>query len=334
MDLTIPEFKHTASLTLKGKQDFIDGLGCTIIDNKIIHFPKKKVKGSGYFIELSSDVSVLIVDLTLNEPMRLTRMPSEEDFWIVYYDMSDNLNKHFIDNIKHKTGYKSKLGFAIIDSRLQSSYVSEVGERAYSLRLYIRKIYIKNYFHGAVLEKDFKNIFDNKKREMFYYGHIDSRSKVELHNLKQQSMSDSNYEFLLKSTAFKLFGYFLERLKIDMSNTGLFLEKDLKAIMKTQEYLMSNLLAPFPGVKVLSEIANMSISKYRILYENVFGVSAVSFFKKEKFVLAKKLLKSGEFKTISDIAFELGYHKTAYFSSLYRKHHGDIPSSVFKSKTL
>ena len=333
MDLTIPEFRHTASLTLKKQEDFIEGLGCAIIDNKLINFPKNKIKGSGYFIELSSDVSVLIVDLVLKEPMCLTRMPSEEDFWIVYYDMSDNLNKHFIDSIKHKTGYKSKLGFAIIDSRLQSSYVSSVGERVYSLRLYIRKTFIKNYFQSAVIEKDFKNIFDNKKREMFYYGHIDSRSKVELHNLKCHNMSDSNYEFLLKSTAFKLFGYFLERLKLDISSKGLFLEKDLKAIMKTHEYLLSDLCAPFPGVRNLSQIANMSISKYRSLYENVFGMSALSFFKKEKLALAKKLLKSGEFKTISDVAFELGYQKTAHFSRLYKKHYGDMPSSIFRSKT-
>ncbi|MEA9414240.1 AraC family transcriptional regulator [Flavobacterium sp. PL02] len=334
MDITIPEFKHTASLTPAWQQDFVDGLGCTIsADNKLMSFPEKKANGSGFFIEISPDVSVLIIDLVLNKPMRFTRMPSEEDFWIVYYDMSDNFSKHFVDDIKHQIGYKSKLGFAIIDSFLKSTYVSQVGERAFSLRLYIRKSFIKNYFKNAVLEKDFKNVFDDKIKKMFYYGHIDSRSKVVLYNLKQQRMDDTNYEFLLKSAAYKLFGYFVERLNSNMPNAGLFLEKDLSSIMKTQEYLLSNLLMPFPGVKVLSQIAHMSISKYRNLYTNVFGLSPATFFKNEKLILAKELLESGNFKLISDVAYELGYNKISYFSLVYKKYHGDLPNVVFKAKS-
>jgi AraC-like DNA-binding protein len=334
MDITIPEFKHTATLTPDWQQDFVNELGCTIIDNKQMNFPEKKASGSSYFIEISPDVSVLIVDLVLNEPMRFTRVPSEEDFWIVYYDMSDNISKHFIDDVKHQIGYKSKLGFAIIDSHLQSTYVSPVGERAYSLRLYIRKSFIKSYFRESVLEKNFKNVFDDKIKKMFYYAHIDSRSKVALHNLKQQKMDNINYEFLLKSTAYKLFGYFVERLNSNMPNAGLFLEKDLSAIMKTQEYLMSNLLMPFPSVKLLSEIANMSISKYRNLYTNVFGMSPATFFKNEKLILAKELLESANFKHISDIAYELGYNKTSYFSLVYKKYHGNLPNEVFKAKSF
>lgn len=332
MDITIPEFKHTISLKTEWQQDFIDGLGCTIIDKKRINFPEPMASGSGYFLEISQDVSVFIIDLVLNEPMRFTRIPSEEDFWIVYYDMSDHFSKHFIDGIKHKIGYKSKLGFAIIDSHHNSTYVSSVGERVYSLRLYIRKSFVKSYFQDVVLDKDFKNVFDDEKGKIFYYGHIDSRSKVALYNLKQQSMDDTNYEFLLKSTAYKLFGYFVERLNSNAPSTGLFLEKDLNAIMKTQEYLLANLFLPFPGVKLLSEIANMSISKYRSLYVNVFGISPTSFFKNEKLILAKELLESGDFKLISDIAYELGYSKTSYFSVVYKRYHGDLPNTIFKAK--
>lgn len=332
MDITIPEFKHTASLSPKWQLDFVDGLGCTIVDDKLMYFPESKASGSSYFMEISPDVSVLIVDVVLHEPMRFTRIPSEEDFWIVYYDMSDNFSKHFVDDVKHNIGYKSKLGFAIIDSNLKSTYVAQVGERSFSLRLYIRKSFIKKYFQDAFLDKDFKNIFENKIKKMFYYGHIDSRSKIVLYNLKQQKMNDANYEFLLKSTIYKLFGYLVERLNTNMPKAGLFLEKDLSAIMKTQEYLLSNLLIPFPGVKVLSEIAHMSVSKYRNLYANVFGMSPASFFKNEKLILAKELLESGNFNLISDIAYELGYNKTSYFSLVFREYHGYLPNVVFRTK--
>ncbi len=332
MDVTIPEFKHTTSLTSEWQQDFADGLGCTRINNKLMYFPESEASGSSYFMEICSDVSILIVDVVLHKPIRLTRMPSEEDFWIVYYDMSDNFSKHFVDNVKHNIGYKSKLGFAIIDSNLKSTYVSLVGERSFSLRLYIRKSFIKSYFKDAFLDKNFKKIFEDKKRKMFYYGHIDSRSKIVLHNLKQLNMNVMNYEFLIKSATYKLFGYFVERLNSNMPRVGLFLEKDLTAIMKTQKYLLSNLLVPFPGIVVLAEIAHMSISKYRNLYANVFGMSPATFFKNEKLILAKELLESEKFELISDIAFELGYNKTSYFSLVFKQYHGYLPNVVFRAR--
>lgn len=332
MDIKIPEFKHTTCLTPEWQQDFADRLGCTRVNDKLMYFPESIATGSSYFMEICPAVSILIVDVVLHEPMRLTRMPAEEDFWVVYYDMSDNFSKHFVDDVKHSIGYKSKLGFAIIDSNLKSSYVSQVEERSFSLRLYIRKSFIKSYFKDAFLDKNFKNVFDDKKKKMFYYGHIDSRSKVILHKLKQLNMNLMNYEFLIKSATYKLFGYFVERLNSNMPKAGLFLEKDLTAIMKTQEYLLSNLLVPFPGIVVLAEIAHMSISKYRNLYANVFGMSPATFFKNEKLILAKELLESEKFELISDIAYELGYNKTSYFSLVFRQYHGYLPNVVFRSR--
>lgn len=332
MDLSIPEIKYNTSLSPAWQTDFALKIGCKKIDDKRIKFPKHMADGYSYFMEISPYISVHVFDLTLCKPLRLTSTPSDENFWIVHYDMSDSFNKHFVDNVKHKIGYKSKLCFAIIDNHLQSTYVAPVGERAYSLRLHIRKSFLKNQFKDAVIGKDFRDVFENRKKKMFYYGHIDSRSKVELHNLKQQSMDNLNYEFVLKSTAFKIFGYLIERLNSNMPKTGMFLQKDLDALMKAQEYLLSNLLRPFPGVKKLSEVANMSVSKYTGLYLHVFGRSAVSFFRDEKLLLAKELLESGEFELISDVAFELGYYKTPYFSIVYKKYHGELPNVVFRSR--
>ncbi|MHC0442825.1 helix-turn-helix domain-containing protein [Flavobacterium sp. 3-210] len=334
MDKFISEFKHSASLTPEWLQDFVDGFGCTIHNNKLLRFPKSKACGLGYFIEISPDVSVLLVDMVLNKPIRFTRMPSEDDFWIVYYDMSDKISKHIVDDVNHDIGYKSKMGFAIIDSHLKSTYVSQVGERTYSLRLYIRKSFIKRYIADTVMEKDLNKVFNHKKNRMFYYGHIDSRSKVALYNLKQQKIDAINYEFLLRGTVYKLFGYFIERLNSNTPNTGIFLEKDLKAIMISQEYLLSDLSKPFPGLKLLSEIANMSLTKYRNLYKNIFGITPALLFKNEKLILAKDLLESGDFNLISDVAYELGYYKTSYFSLLYKEYHGHLPNAVFKAKLI
>lgn len=327
-DLT-PEFKHIYSLTPEWQQKFVDELG-GVIEKKIMSFPAETATGSSSFLEINPDVSVDIIDLVLNRPIRFIRMPSEDDFWIVYYDLSESYSKHIVDDVKHKIGYKSKLNFAIVDNSIPSSYLATVGERFYSLRLFIRKSYLKTFFNDSEFETDFKDVFDDKKKKMFFYGHIDSRSKVILHNLKQQNIENPSYEFLLKGSVYNLLGYLIERLKVKMPNMETHFEKDIDAVMFSQQYLLSNLIAPFPGIEFLAKSAHMSSTKYRSLYNNIFGMSPALFFKNEKLLLAKELLESGDFKLISDVAYELGYNKTTYFSSIFRNYFGVLPNTLLR----
>ncbi len=329
MGQLLQEFKHTYSLTSDWRQNFVDGLGCTIV-NENMYFPEETAVGSCCISEINPDVSVVIIECVMNKPLRLTRVPSEDDFWIVYYDLSDSNSKHIVDDVNHKIGYKSKLNFAIVDNKINSTYLSTAGEQFYALRLFIRKSYMKTFFNDAEFKKDFKDVFDSKKKKMFFYGHIDSRSKVVLNTLKQQGIDKPNYEFLLKGAAYNLFGYLIERLNAKMPSMGTHLEKDIEAVMLSQQHLLSNLLIPFPGIEFLANIANMSPTKYRALYSSIFGMSPPLFFKIEKLLLAKELLESGSFKLISDVAYELGYNKTTYFSSIYRDYFGVLPNTVRK----
>lgn len=328
---TIPvEFKHVYNLTSEWLQKFVDTLGFVLLNEKI-YLPEKVSEGIGCFLEIFPDVSVLIIDAVVRKNIKFTHIPSEDDFWIVYYDLSDSFSKHIVDNVNHKIGYKSKLNFAIVDNKISSSYISSVGNRFYTLRLFIRKSYLKTFFNNNEFERDFKDVFDDKKKKMFFYGRIDSRSKIILHNLKQENIDSANYELLLKAAAYNLLGYLIERLSISMPTSGNHFEKDIDAVMLSQEHLLSNLLIPFPGIESLANIANMSATKYRNLYNVIFGTSPSLFFKNEKLLLAKELLESGDFKLISDVAFELGYRKTSYFSTIYKEYFGVLPHTVLKS---
>ena len=143
-----PEFKHIYSLTPEWQQKFVDEFGGIIVDN-YMSFPSEAACGSSYFLEILPDMSVDLIDLVLNRPIHFTRMPTDEDFWIVYYDLSESYSKHVVDDVNHRTGYKSKLNFAIVDNNISSSYTPNVGERFYSLRLFIRKSYMKTFFNDS-----------------------------------------------------------------------------------------------------------------------------------------------------------------------------------------
>lgn len=316
------EIEHKFSLNYSGLQQFADELGCRIQNKSLVTFPPETATGSAALIKIIPEIWVFIIDVTLYQPVRFTRIPTEEDCWILYYDLSDDYSRHIIDGVLHTIGYKAKLGFAVMDSRIKSSYISDIGDRAYSLRIVIKKSFLNNYLKEKGFIENFQDILGHNGT--FFYGQLDGRSKVMLYNLKRYKMNSFNYEFLLKSTTYNLLGYFFERLNIDIPVKVIY-EKDRKAILMSNKFLLSNLLIPFPGIEKLAEIANMSVTKYKHLYKNIFGMTPAAFFKNEKLLFARELLESGNFKTVAEVAILLGYQKLSYFSMVYINQFGIYP---------
>ncbi|WP_430613103.1 helix-turn-helix domain-containing protein [Flavobacterium sp. JP2137] len=330
MENSVIEVNHTFSLSHHWRAAFVEKLGARILaDKRIMLFEQAAAKGETYFMEVAPGIFALLIDAEVQIPIRFTRMPSEDDFWIIYYDLSDNLNKHTVNKVHYDIGDNSKYGLGVIDSAIHSSYHTKVGSHIYSLRIFIEKNAMKDILKNVDLKEEFKDVFNKKKKKIFFYRYIDSRSKVVLYKLKQQAIQDLNFEFAVKSTVFNLLGYFLERVSARLPVKQAY-EKDVEAVEKSQEFLLTNLYLSFPGNEELAQIAHMSPSKYNKIYKGIYGSSPALFFKNQKLKLANELLASGKYRYISEVVFELGYSKTTYFTMIYKKHFGFLPSRVFK----
>ncbi|MCP1994674.1 helix-turn-helix transcriptional regulator [Flavobacterium sp. HSC-61S13] len=326
------KFKHTFSLSPQWRQKFVDELGATILNNpSIMEFDKKMASGNCFFTEIIPGLSVLLIDAVINTPIEFTRLASEDDFWIIYFDLSDTLNKHRINKHNFEIGDRSKFGLGVLDSHISSTYVADEHSCIYSLRIFIDKKLVAESLKKIDLNQQFKGVFDRNKKKVFFYKHIDSRSKIELFSLKKQSIKGPNYDLKIKSTVYNLLAYFFERAS-EVSTAKVTYEKDVEAINRSQDFLISNLYHPFPGIDELSRIANMSASKYNKLYKIIYGMSPASYFKDRKLELSRELLSSGHYKYINDIALELGYSKTTYFTMIFKNNFGYLPSVIFIKK--
>ncbi|WP_060873503.1 helix-turn-helix domain-containing protein [Myroides odoratus] len=322
------KFGHEFSLDPKWLRKFVSELGCQLVDDRLLIFPEDIAQGGSYFLEILPDVSVLVIDMKFMQSIEFTRFPSMDECWIIYYDMSEFLNEHILEGIKHITGIDSSFTFAIVDSSISSTYRAKKDERVFFLRIFIRKTFLKSMLNDDILLAKFNFLLiENQK---FFYGLIDSKSKMMLYKLQQYKIDDFNYEFILKSVSYNLLGYFTDRLILDISSSNMYVG-DREAIIRSHKFLLSNLYIPFPGMIALAKYANMSVSKYINLFKEIYGLTPVSLFRKEKLLLAKKLLESGEFKRVYDVAYFLGFQKASYFSLLYYKEFGLYPmESVYQ----
>lgn len=109
------------------------------------------------------------------------------------------------------------------------------------------------------------------------------------------------------------------------------LEPQDEPIQKTQHISFGNFLTILEenyrrpvGVEFYAEKLFMSSRNLNIICQNILAQSVSEIIETRKLIEAKNLLISTE-KTISEIAYELGYNENSYFSNVFKKKAGQSP---------
>lgn len=101
---------------------------------------------------------------------------------------------------------------------------------------------------------------------------------------------------------------------------------DKEKIMYAREYLVQHVDNP-PGLSELSRIVGINEYKLKRGFKEMFNTTTFGFLADYRLDIAKqKLLESR--KTISEIAYELGYSSPQHFSHAFRKKFGITPSQA------
>ncbi len=102
-------------------------------------------------------------------------------------------------------------------------------------------------------------------------------------------------------------------------------------IFESTKYIESYYFKPIQ-LKDLADISNMSISNFRRIFTEVYGIPPIEYLNFIKISHAKNLLKSQNY-TVSEIAEMTGFNSLYYFCRAFKKTEGISPST-FKSMFL
>ncbi|MEN2398845.1 AraC family transcriptional regulator [Flavobacterium sp. MC2016-06] len=320
---------YSGTLTPECLYEMAEGLDTKVVDDKIAYIPKELGSGNIYFTQITPDISGIFFDVTFDSPVKITRLGSDNEFFIFHYDLSEHVNLIKINNTDYQIGAFDQLDLAIMDNILESSFKPAVNERTIAIRLFVNKSILNDFIKKYTAKKETKQKKENGKPSFYHYGNIDSNSILLIQSIKNKPVSDLSFESLLKGISLKLLGNFFNKFYNTDLNKNNITEIENESIIKTKEYLQNNLNGPFPSVTFLAAMAGMSESKYKALFKKCFDTTPNNFFIVEKMRLGKELLESGEYYTITEILYELNYSKLSYFTSKYYEIFNRKPSEDF-----
>ena len=104
---------------------------------------------------------------------------------------------------------------------------------------------------------------------------------------------------------------------------------DIQIIYKVKEQMLEHLETP-PVIKELAALANMSPTKLKRLFRQIFGNSIFNYYQEFRMKKAAHLLKV-EKLTVSEVGYRMGFTNMSHFSKVFNAHTGMKPKQFSKS---
>lgn len=107
-------------------------------------------------------------------------------------------------------------------------------------------------------------------------------------------------------------------------------ESDRKCISRAEKIIIDNLAHTFPGIDFIANNVNISPTKLKTCFKEIYGKSILQYYKEKKMLLAMQLVKNSEMP-IKNISLAVGYETAGKFSSAFKQQFGMLPSEIRSS---
>ena len=105
--------------------------------------------------------------------------------------------------------------------------------------------------------------------------------------------------------------------------------QDIQILYKVKEQMLAHPETP-PVINVLADFANMSATKLKRLFRQIFGNSIFSYYQEFRMKEAARLLKEGNL-SVSDVGYRLGFTNLSHFSRVFEEHIGMKPKQYSRT---
>ncbi len=182
------------------------------------------------------------------------------------------------------------------------------------------------HFHRSFLDtyfKNWKNSIDTSKN--LVYEDLDYK----LENALNKALFSIRSKIECHANVLHFMNLFFEKIRAH-DRTGhheTLHSVDVKNLFMASTYLRNPLALEIPSLDELAAIANMGITKFKTSFKQLFGSAPIKYRNKIRMEFAREEIMARR-KTPTEISYDLGYAHPSNFTTAYKKHFGELPSSL------
>lgn len=280
-------------------------------------------EGGMKYLQLQKGLYVDQIDVKLNAPLSIHRTPkSKNDHFVLHFYLSKS------NIVQEINGAKYKLGFDNMNVILSSSCTEAIFSIPSGIPIKLFNIgFTIDWLEEHLLTHysfDFFSIF-RTNRPIYLVESIDYlyKKKLNLTDFRDQS------KLSITSGTLQLLDYFFKKVSERKQTGNGYHNINLTefAIMQKIRENIDNSIESKLSVENLAKIAGMSLSKFKILFKQIFGTTPYKYYLANRMERSMELLATKKY-SVSEVGYIIGYSNPSQFTKSFQKHFGVLPSEV------
>jgi AraC-like DNA-binding protein len=299
----------------------------TEVKNRRVEIPDKFGNGYCAGFVFNEHIRMLILNYELNENLVVENPDINTSGRMILFKFQNIFPKKEIVS----TGKRLKTIPSVLigTSRMNTDVIIPVDTNTATINIEVDANYLNGLFDLSEKSPVLQSLLQNTQPLLFEQVIYPSLQKI-MDEIVTESVDETFELFFLRIKAEELVCRLLMELeKRDEKHLYALNIRDIQAIYKVKEQMLEHLETP-PVIKELAVCANMSPSKLKRLFKQIFGNSIFSYYQEFRMKEAARLLKE-EKLTVSDVGYKLGFINLSHFSRVFKEHIGIKPKQYSRS---
>jgi len=288
----------------------------TDIKNGRLEIPEKFGKGYCCGFVLNENIRMIISNYELNEEIFVINPDTDRTKRMIFFKFQ---------NIFPKTSTPLEVmpSVLIATSRVNTDDVISIHTNTATINIEVDADYLNGLFDLSEKSQVLKSLLQNTQPLLFEQMIFPSLQNI-VDEIVTESIGRTFELFFMRIKAEELICRLLMELeKRDEKHLYALNSHDLQTIYKLRERILEHPETP-PVIKELVLYANMSPTKLKRLFKQIFGDSIFNYYQKFRMKEAARLLKEDKL-SVSDVGYRLGFTNLSHFSRVFNEHIGMKP---------
>jgi len=299
---------------------FAQSLGTEVKNSKLV-IPKKY--GSGYCkgFAFNEHIRMLISNYELHNDMLIENPEVNASGRMLFFKFQNIIP--LSADLSAASISTSMPSVLIATSRLHTDEVISIHSNMATINIEMDVDYLNKLFDVPKKSLVLQSLLENSQPLLFEQIIYPSLQNI-LNEIMNEKVDASFELFFLRIKAEELICRLLMELeKRDETNIYALNGEDIQSIYRVKEKMLANLGTP-PVLQELAIHVNMSPSKLKRLFKQIFGNSIFNYYQHFRMKEAARLLKE-EKLSVSEVGYQLGFENLSHFSRVFEEHIGVKP---------
>lgn len=293
----------------------------TAIKNRRLEIPEKFGKGYCAGFVFNEQIRMLICNYELNDDLVVENPDIDTSKRTIFFKFQNIFsNAETLSTRKHTKETPSVL---IATSRINTDDVIAIHTNTAVINIEVDARYLNGLFASTEKSPVLQSLLENTQPLLFEQLIYPSIQRI-VDEIITESVHEVFELFFLRIKAEELICRLLMVLeKRNEKHLYALNSQDIQAIYQIKEQMLEN-LANLPLIQELAVQANMSSTKLKRVFKQIFGDSIFSYYQAFRMKEAARLLKE-EKLSVSDVGYQLGFTNLSHFSRIFEEHIGMKP---------